>query len=61
MNNKNVFSFPSLVLIKSQVAQKAGGDAASIVLQSEKKTTSSAAQVQVHAVHKWIAVALFEI
>ncbi|XP_006781446.1 zinc finger protein 347-like [Neolamprologus brichardi] len=34
------------VLIKSQVAQKAGGEAASIVLQSEKKTTSSAAQVQ---------------
>uniref|UniRef100_A0A3Q2VDD1 Zinc finger and SCAN domain-containing protein 2-like n=1 Tax=Haplochromis burtoni TaxID=8153 RepID=A0A3Q2VDD1_HAPBU len=35
------------VLIKSQVAQKAGGEAASIVLQSEKKTTSSAAQVQI--------------
>lgn len=52
MSNKNVFSFPSSVLIKSQVAQKAGGEAASIVLQSEKKTTSSAAQVQVHAVHK---------
>lgn len=52
MNNKNVFSFSSSVLIKSQVAQKAGGEAASIVQQSEKKTTSSAAQVQVHAVHK---------
>ncbi|XP_030594528.1 zinc finger and SCAN domain-containing protein 2-like [Archocentrus centrarchus] len=34
------------VLIKSQVAQKVSGEAASIVLQSQTKTTSSAAQAQ---------------